>query len=75
VADRAGPTFIRQLRGARVRQTLRKFRRWLGRDDGPTAVEYAVMLALIMLTAVAGARTVGCNISDTFEVTAENLGN
>lgn len=34
-------------------------RRLLRETDGPTAVEYAVMLALIVLVAAAAARTIG----------------
>lgn len=58
----------------RVHQLLRKLRRFFGREDGPTAVEYAVMLALILLTAVAGARTLGCSVHNTLNDTAETLG-
>lgn len=53
---------------------LKSLRRFFGREDGPTAVEYAVMLALILLTSVAGARTLGCSVNNTLNETAETLG-
>jgi pilus assembly protein Flp/PilA len=53
---------------------VQRIRRFFGKADGPTAVEYAVMLALIMLTAVSGARTLGCNVNNTLNDTAESLG-
>ena len=36
------------------------------RDDGPTAVEYAVMLALIIVVCIAAITTLGTNASSTF---------
>ncbi len=35
-------------------------------EDGPTAVEYAVMLALIIVVCVAAVSTVGANANSTF---------
>lgn len=35
-------------------------------EDGPTAVEYAVMLALIILVCVAAVRSMGLAVSDRF---------
>jgi Flp pilus assembly pilin Flp len=37
-------------------------------------VEYAVMLALILLVFVAAARTLGCNLNTTFSNTAQSIG-
>ena len=49
---------------------LAKFARsavtFLKRDDGPTAVEYAVMLALIIVVCVVAITTLGQNASSTF---------
>ena len=39
---------------------------FLRREDGPTAVEYAVMLALIVVVCVAAITTLGSNTNDTF---------
>ncbi len=36
------------------------------RDDGPTAVEYAVMLALIVVVCLAAISSLGSNTNDTF---------
>jgi pilus assembly protein Flp/PilA len=35
-------------------------------EDGPTAVEYAVMLALIIVVCIAAITTLGSNASGTF---------
>jgi pilus assembly protein Flp/PilA len=47
-----------------------KVRQWLETfildDQGPTAVEYAVMLALIIAVCVAAISTLGTNASSTF---------
>ena len=42
------------------------------REDGPTAVEYAVMLALIIVVCVAAISTLGSNASSTFSNVALN---
>src|SRR5947208_5172740 len=39
---------------------------FLKRDDGPTAVEYAVMLALIIVVCIAAISALGSNASNTF---------
>ena len=36
------------------------------REDGPTAVEYAVMLALIIVVCIAAISTLGSNANATF---------
>ena len=36
------------------------------REDGPTAVEYAVMLALIIVVCIAAISALGSNASNTF---------
>jgi pilus assembly protein Flp/PilA len=43
-----------------------KLRRFLISEDGPTAVEYAVMLALIIIVCLAAITTIGTNASTTF---------
>lgn len=40
--------------------------RFLCEEDGPTAVEYAVMLALIIIVCVAAITTLGTNTSNTY---------
>ena len=39
---------------------------FLKREDGPTAVEYAVMLALIVVVCIAAITTLGTNANNTF---------
>jgi pilus assembly protein Flp/PilA len=39
---------------------------FLQRDDGPTAVEYAVMLALIVVVCITAITTLGTNANQTF---------
>ena len=49
---------------------LRKLQTWVAefvaKEDGPTAVEYAVMLALIIVVCLSAITTVGTNASATF---------
>ena len=40
--------------------------RFLKREDGPTAVEYAVMLALIIVVCIGAITTLGSNANATF---------
>lgn len=37
------------------------------REDGPTAVEYAVMLALIVVVCIGAITTLGTNANQTFQ--------
>lgn len=46
--------------------------RFLKQEDGPTAVEYAVMLALIVVVCVAAITTLGANANKTFGNVALN---
>jgi pilus assembly protein Flp/PilA len=39
---------------------------FLKNEDGPTAVEYAVMLALIIVVCIAAISALGSNASNTF---------
>ena len=51
-----------------------KVRRFLVSEDGPTAVEYAVMLALIVVICLTAIRSIGTNANATFETVAGELG-
>ena len=46
--------------------------RFLNNEDGPTAVEYAVMLALIIVVCLAAITTLGQNANSTFNNVALN---
>ena len=47
-------------------------RRFLRDEDGPTAVEYAVMLALIVVVCLAAITTLGSNANNVFNNVALN---
>ena len=49
------------------RSLMKKAVRFLQKEDGPTAVEYAVMLALIIVVCIAIITSVGQSASGTFE--------
>ena len=46
---------------------------FLKREDGPTAVEYAVMLALIIVVCITAITAIGTNANKTFNNVAGNL--
>jgi len=45
---------------------LKSLVNFLKREDGPTAVEYAVMLALIIVVCIGAITTLGQRANDTF---------
>jgi pilus assembly protein Flp/PilA len=47
-------------------------KRFLREEDGPTAVEYAVMLALIIVVCIVAITTLGQNANKTFSNVALN---
>jgi pilus assembly protein Flp/PilA len=47
--------------------------RFVKTEDGPTAVEYAVMLALIMVVCLAAIKTVGTNAKTAFSNVGSSL--
>ena len=51
-----------------------KVQRFLVSEDGPTAVEYAVMLALIIIVCLTAISSVGTRTSTTFQNVAASLG-
>ncbi len=50
-----------------------KVQRFLKSEDGPTAVEYAVMLALIVIVCLTAIRSIGTNANVTFDRVATEL--
>ena len=50
-----------------------KIKRFLVSEDGPTAVEYAVMLALIIIVCLATITTLGQNANAPFTQVADQL--
>jgi pilus assembly protein Flp/PilA len=51
---------------------LNHVKRFLQAEDGPTAVEYAVMLALIIVVCLAAISLLGTNANSTFSTVALN---
>jgi len=49
-----------------VRRIIQNSVQFLKKEDGPTAVEYAVMLALIVVVCIAAITTLGQNTNSTF---------
>ena len=52
---------------------MNKIRRFLASEDGPTAVEYAVMLALIIVVCLSAVGAIGTNAKTTFNSVAGSL--
>jgi len=49
-----------------MRAITKQMVEFLRKEDGPTAVEYAVMLALIIVVCIAAITTLGSNANSTF---------
>ncbi|MHB8973167.1 MAG: Flp family type IVb pilin [Pirellulaceae bacterium] len=52
---------------------MRQLLRFLQSEDGPTAVEYAVMLALIVVTCMAGIQALTAETAASYERSAEAI--
>jgi pilus assembly protein Flp/PilA len=50
-----------------------KLRRFLTSEDGPTAVEYAVMLALIVIVCLTAISSIGTEANTTFSNIAGSI--
>ena len=50
-----------------------KLVRFLKSEDGPTAVEYAVMLALIVVVCLTAISSIGTNAKNTFQSVSDSL--
>ncbi len=48
--------------------------KFLKNEDGPTAVEYAVMLALIVVVCITAITTLGTNANATFQSVSAQVG-
>ncbi len=53
-------------RGRAMKNFALKVKRFLVTEDGPTAVEYAVMLALILVVIIAAVANIGGTTSDMY---------
>jgi pilus assembly protein Flp/PilA len=52
----------------------KRIRRFITKDDGPTAVEYAVMLALIIVVCLAAIQILGKNANKAFGTVGASIG-
>lgn len=57
-----------------MRQLLHRVNRFIRSEDGPTAVEYAVMLALIIVVSLVAISSLGSNAKTTFTNVANSIG-
>ncbi len=55
----------------KIRERLADF---LKSEDGPTAVEYAVMLALIIVVCLAAIQILGSNANKAFNTVGQSVG-
>ena len=56
-----------------MKSLTKKLQRFLASEDGPTAVEYAVMLALIIIVCLAAVNAIGTNAKTTFQNVANSI--
>ena len=57
-----------------MNRIARKLVAFLKKEDGPTAVEYAVMLALIIVVCIGAITTLGTNANAKFTSVGTTLG-
>ena len=53
---------------------ISRVRNFLTSEDGPTAVEYAVMLALIIVVCITAITALGSNANNTFSYVGSQVG-
>ncbi len=56
-----------------MREFGKSIKRFLVSEDGPTAVEYAVMLALIVIVCLTAIQAIGTNANAKFQTCADVL--
>jgi pilus assembly protein Flp/PilA len=57
-----------------MKNLAKKMQRFLVSEDGPTAVEYAVMLALIIVVCLTAINSIGTKANTTFSNVAGSIG-
>jgi pilus assembly protein Flp/PilA len=65
----------RQLEGTAMRSVLHAVKRFVQSEDGPTAVEYAVMLALIIVVCIAAITSLGQSAKGKFQLVSDTIQN
>lgn len=56
-----------------MQKFVKQFVDFIKEEDGPTAVEYAVMLALIVVVCLGTIGTIGTNANTKFQAVADEL--
>ena len=56
-----------------MNRLILQVRRFLESEDGPTAVEYAVMLALIVVVCLTTIQSLGTNANATFQAVSTSI--
>ncbi len=56
-----------------MRSVTKRLVSFMKAEDGPTAVEYAVMLALIVVVCIAAITTLGGNANSTFSFVGSSI--
>jgi pilus assembly protein Flp/PilA len=73
-----GPFYNADRQVAERRNVMTALNRWiknfLQAEDGPTAVEYAVMLALIIVVCITAITALGTNANATFTSVSNSIG-
>ena len=57
-----------------MRKFVESVKNFLQKEDGPTAVEYAVMLALIIVVCITAITALGTNANKTFTTVGNAVG-
>ena len=57
-----------------MKSLVNAVKRFVKSEDGPTAVEYAVMLALIIVVCIAAIQALGTNANATFDTVGTTIG-
>lgn len=57
-----------------MKNLAKKMQRFLVSEDGPTAVEYAVMLALIIVVCLTAINSIGSKAKTTFSNVGASIG-
>jgi len=57
-----------------MRTFIESVKNFVQREDGPTAVEYAVMLALIIVVCITAITALGTNANKTFTTVGNTIG-
>jgi pilus assembly protein Flp/PilA len=67
------PQTTKRSEGAKLKDFANSIKRFLVSEDGPTAVEYAVMLALIIVVCLTAIQAVGTNANNKFNAVQNAL--